>query len=98
MLDKIAELLVFGLMPLAVSMLVMPGQAATSENARVHKVSGEAGVAPVIIGKDWQVEFIDGIDELPQPRATLRIDEGGRIGGKGPCNGYSAVAEIDGKR
>lgn len=90
MLGKLAELLVFGLMPLAVGMLVIPDHAAATEKV----VAGEA--APSIVGKDWKADFIDGIGTLPEPRATLHISEDGRIGGKGPCNGYFASVKIDG--
>jgi putative lipoprotein len=63
----------------------------------VRKVPGESNAATeTIVGQDWTVDFIDGIDVLPQPRATLRIAEDGRIGGKGPCNSYFASAKIDG--
>jgi putative lipoprotein len=70
-----------------------------SQTIMVRKVSGDAGTASeTIFGKDWKVDFIDGVEVLPEPRATLRIEEGGRIGGKGPCNGYFANAKIDGSK
>lgn len=64
----------------------------------VKKVSGQAQAddVPAIYGKDWQVDLLDGIATLPERRATFRIEEDGKIGGKGFCNGYFASARIDG--
>ena len=71
----------------------------TQQTVMVRKVSGGDGAtSETILGKDWKVDFIDGIDVLPEPRATFRVDENGRIGGKGPCNGYFANAKIDGSK
>jgi putative lipoprotein len=86
----------------------------TPQTVMVRKVSGNGGAtSETIFGKDWNVDFIDGVDVLPEPRATLRIDgvdvlpepratlridETGRIGGRGPCNGYFANAKIDGTK
>ncbi|KQZ96486.1 hypothetical protein ASD64_16840 [Mesorhizobium sp. Root157] len=68
-----------------------------SQTVLVRKVSGEASAgSETIVGQDWKVDFIAGVDVLPEPRATLRIAEDGRVGGKGPCNSYFASAEIDG--
>ena len=52
--------------------------------------------AQTIFGRDWVVELLDGIEALPERRATFRIDETGAISGKGFCNGYFASAKIDG--
>jgi putative lipoprotein len=71
----------------------------TPQTIMVRKVSGDgSATSETIFGKDWKVDFIDGIDVLPEPRATFRVDESGRIGGKGPCNGYFANAKIDGSK
>lgn len=56
----------------------------------------EEPVAATIYDTDWAVEFIDGVEALPERRATFRIEQSGRIGGKGPCNSYFASAKIDG--
>ena len=56
----------------------------------------EEPTAATIYDTDWAVEFIDGIEALPERRATFRIEQSGRIGGKGPCNGYFASAKIEG--
>lgn len=70
-----------------------------SQTIMVRKVSGDGGTASeTMFGKDWKLDFIDGIDMLPEPRATFRVDENGRVGGKGPCNGYFANAKIDGTK
>jgi putative lipoprotein len=53
-------------------------------------------IAATIYDTDWAVEYIDGIEALPERRATFRIDQSGRISGKGPCNGYFASAKVEG--
>ncbi|MGB3900833.1 MAG: YbaY family lipoprotein [Mesorhizobium sp.] len=66
----------------------------------VRKVDGQAqsGDGPAIYGKDWKVEQVDGIESLPERRATFRIAEDGAIGGKGFCNGYFASAKIEAEK
>ena len=68
------------------------------QTVMVRKVDGQAqtGDVPAIYGKDWKVEFVDGVESLPERRATFRVEEDGRIGGKGFCNGYFASAKIEG--
>lgn len=69
-----------------------------AQTVLVKKVGEQAQSdgGPTIYGKAWKVELLDGIESLPERRATFRIDEGGAIGGKGFCNGYFAHAKIDG--
>lgn len=63
----------------------------------VKKVSGQAEPnAAAFYGKDWKVELLDRIATLPEKRATFRIEEDGKIGGKGFCNGYFASAKVEG--
>ncbi len=63
----------------------------------VKKVDGQAQEGSAgFYGRDWKVDMLDGIAALPERRATFRIEEDGRIGGKGFCNGYFASAEVDG--
>ncbi|MGX5850007.1 YbaY family lipoprotein [Mesorhizobium sp. PL10] len=47
--------------------------------------------------QSWLVEYIDGIGVIPQPKATFRVSEAGKAGGKGPCNTYFATVSVDGQ-
>ncbi len=47
---------------------------------------------------EWKLIFIDGFEDLPKNAATLTIGGDGRASGKGPCNGYGGMAEIEGDR
>lgn len=70
-----------------------------SQTIMVRKVSGGSNpVSDTIFGKEWQADFIAGINALPESRATLRLTEDGRMGGKGPCNSYFANATIEGDK
>jgi putative lipoprotein len=55
-----------------------------------------AGHAQTIYGRDWVAQSVDGVEALPERRATFRIEPDGKISGKGFCNGYFAEAKIDG--
>jgi putative lipoprotein len=48
-----------------------------------------------IVGQIWSLKFIDGIGEV-ESKATLHIDEKGKVTGQAPCNRYFASAEITG--
>ncbi|RWM31665.1 YbaY family lipoprotein [Mesorhizobium sp.] len=52
--------------------------------------------AAALFGQSWLVEYIDGIGAIAEPRATFRISEAGKAGGKGPCNTYFATATVAG--
>lgn len=54
--------------------------------------------AAALYGQSWLVEYIDGIGAIAEPRATFRISEAGKAGGKGPCNTYFATATVAGHR
>ena len=71
---------------------------AEPQTLMLRRVAGEMqpDADRAIYGKDWKAEFVDGIESLPERRATLRIEEDGKIGGKGFCNGYFASARIEG--
>lgn len=64
----------------------------------VRKVAAqdEPGAARSIYDRDWLAQAVDGIETLPERRATFRVEQDGAISGKGFCNGYFAKAEIDG--
>lgn len=51
-----------------------------------------------IYGMEWIAGFIDGVAKLPEKHVTFRVEQTGRIGGKGPCNSYFASARIDGSK
>lgn len=51
--------------------------------------------AQTIYGRDWVAQSVDGVEALPERRATFRIEADGKISGKGFCNGYFAKAKID---
>src|SRR5690606_31336283 len=67
------------------------------QSVLVRKVSQQdESAAQTIYGRDWVAEMVDGVSELPERRATFRIEQNGAINGKGFCNGYFANARIDG--
>ncbi|MBX3529966.1 MAG: META domain-containing protein [Rhizobiaceae bacterium] len=50
-----------------------------------------------ITGVEWQVEHIEGVDNLGETRPTLTIGADGRAGGSTGCNRFFAKATIDGE-
>ena len=71
--------------------------AETPQTVLVRRVAQqEESVEATVYDTDWAVEFIDGVEALPERGATFRIEQSGRIGGKGFCNGYFASAKIEG--
>jgi len=63
----------------------------------VKRVAGQdRPTAQTIYGRDWVAQSVDGVEALPERRATFRIEPDGKISGKGFCNGYFAEAKIDG--
>jgi putative lipoprotein len=50
-----------------------------------------------ITGVEWQVEHIEGVDNLGGARPTLTIGADGRAGGSTGCNRFFAKATIDGE-
>ncbi|MHA6684191.1 YbaY family lipoprotein [Mesorhizobium sp. A556] len=68
-----------------------------AQTVMVRKVAqqDEPTTAQTIYGKDWVAELVDGVEKLPERRATFRIEQTGAITGKGFCNGYFASARID---
>lgn len=58
---------------------------------------GEEPAPPSIFGQSWVVDYIDGVGAISDPRATFRVSEAGKAGGKGPCNSYFATATVDGQ-
>lgn len=67
------------------------------QTVMVKKVAQQDEPAALtIFGTDWVAEQVDGVEALPERRATFRIEQTGAITGKGFCNGYFASAKIDG--
>lgn len=64
----------------------------------VLKMVAQDPTADTLLGQSWLVEYIDGIGVITDPQATFRVDEGGKAGGKGPCNAYFATAKVDGEK
>lgn len=54
-----------------------------------------AAEAVSMLGQSWLVEYIDGVGEIREPRATFRVGKSGKAGGNGPCNVYFATARVD---
>jgi heat shock protein HslJ len=52
-------------------------------------------LAQTPVGTDWQLLAIDGVVLDMTVSASLRIEEDGRIGGKAPCNSWSAQNGTD---
>lgn len=63
----------------------------------VRMIGAKDQTAPdAVLGKDWTVAFVDGAGDLPDTTVTFRIDETGKVGGKGPCNSYFSQAKVEG--
>jgi heat shock protein HslJ len=56
--------------------------------AAVLSMTATTAPAQDLVGSEWRLLAIDG--QLVEIPATLRVEENGAIGGKAPCNGYSA--------
>lgn len=61
----------------------------------VKRVTQES--AYVLRGVEWTLVSIEGFGELPDNPVTFSVDNEGRAGGSGPCNGYFGGAKIDGE-
>lgn len=68
--------------------------AGTSQVILVKMVNEKAAAAP-ISGQTWALRFIDGIGAVDS-KATLRVEEDGKVAGQAPCNRYFAHAVIKG--
>lgn len=71
-------------------------------NAPLEIILVSAGREPAaepaaIAGVEWQVEAIEGVDNLGDARPTLTIGTDGRAGGSTGCNRFFAKATIDGE-
>jgi len=48
-----------------------------------------------IVGQTWSLQFIEGVGAV-ESKATLHIDEKGKVTGQAPCNRYFATATLKG--
>ena len=48
-----------------------------------------------IVGQMWSLQFIEGVGAV-ESKATLHIDEKGKVTGQAPCNRYFATAALKG--
>jgi putative lipoprotein len=48
-----------------------------------------------IVGQTWSLQFIEGVGAV-ESKATLHIDEKGKVTGQAPCNRYFATAALKG--
>jgi putative lipoprotein len=46
-----------------------------------------------IVGQTWSLQFIEGVGPV-ESKATLHIDEKGKVTGQAPCNRYFATATL----
>ena len=74
----------------------LAGDAPQTILVRMVAQQQDGGKAEAIFGHAWALTFIDGIGAVEGSKATLEVDEAGKVSGRAPCNGYSASAEIDG--
>jgi putative lipoprotein len=104
MLDRIAELFIFGFMPLVFGLMAVPD---VSMAARRPESGGQAPRLVLVaqtgsaaendlVGREWLVDWIADAGPVAAPSATLSIDATGKASGKGPCNRYFGTAKIDG--
>jgi putative lipoprotein len=63
----------------------------------VKRVSGGDSGNASIHGQTWSLLFIDGIGPV-ESKATLHVDESGKVTGQAPCNRYFASATIKGSQ
>lgn len=68
---------------------------AETQTVVVRKVSGGDTSDTSIYGQTWALQFIDGIGAVDS-KATFRVEDGGMVTGRAPCNGYFATATING--
>jgi putative lipoprotein len=69
---------------------------ADAQTILVKRVSGgDNGGDASIYGQTWSLQFIDGIGAI-ESKATLRVEEDGKVTGRAPCNRYFASATLKG--
>lgn len=68
---------------------------AEAQTVVVRRVSGGETDNASIYGQTWSLQFIDGMGAV-ESKATLRVEEGGKVTGRAPCNRYFASATIKG--
>jgi putative lipoprotein len=69
--------------------------AAEPQTVMVKMVGKDAAGDASIFGQTWSLRFIDGIGAIDS-KATLHVEESGKVTGRAPCNRYFASATIKG--
>jgi putative lipoprotein len=93
MLSRIAELFLFGLGPLLLALIALPGPS-PAEERMIQQTQEPAEDS--LFGTTWLAEDIEGAGVIDFAQSTLTVTQDGRVAGIGACNNYFANAIISG--